>query len=87
MIVIFEQEYDIISIIDIIDDYKFDEYVNYYKKQLLLKENVLEICDEKNYDFSYSFKIKYNYKMFPTGYITFDYIKFESLNNFENLKK
>ena len=80
MIVIFEQDYDVVSIMDVINDDKFDEYVNYYRHQLLFKNNIIEICEEQDTNSSYNYKVKYEY---TTEWYSFNYVKFESLNNFE----
>ena len=83
MIVIYEQWYDVVSMLDIIDDDKFDEYVEHYRKQLLDKPHVVSILKEKDIHNSYSYQLKYNYEGGPVEWEGFYYAKFDKTNNFK----
>lgn len=88
MIVIYEQEYDIVSILDVIEDDKFEDYVEYYRQMLLNKPDYLEIIDEKDnnlgQDRYYNFKIKLDFNNYPEEWYGFYYVVFDDINNFQN---
>jgi hypothetical protein len=67
MIVIYEQNYDIVSIVDVIEDDKLNEYIEHYKNNLLQEERHQEIVEEKNEEEygSYSVKVMYSYENNP----------------------
>jgi predicted phage gp36 major capsid-like protein len=85
MIVIWEQDYDMVGIIDIIEDNNFNEYISYYRNRLLKNPMYLEVLEEIEDSYgAYSFRVKYDLPNNPTELMGFNYSKFESLNNFKN---
>lgn len=86
MIVIFEQDYDITNIFDVIDDDKFDDYVDHYREKILSEDRYEEILDEKKDSYGYVYKVKYSYPDNPVEWVGFDYVKFDGINNFINKK-
>ena len=89
MIVIYEQDYDLVSIHDIIEEKEIFNYVEHYKKRLLSEKHVIKITDEKvdkNYNggFSYYFKLQYDYEGNPEEWTGFDTVRFDKTNNFKN---
>jgi hypothetical protein len=94
MIVIYEQIYDIVSMLDIIEDDKLDDYIAHHGRQLLDKPHVIDILmerqgyngDKSSYG-SYSYQLKYDYEGEPVEWEGFDYVKFESINNFAKPKE
>jgi hypothetical protein len=86
MIVIYEQNYDLVSIMDVIEDDKLNEFIEHYKNVLLQAERHQEIVEEKNEEEygSYSVKVMYSYENNPTEWLGFYYVKFDRMNNYEN---
>ena len=88
MKVIYEQDYDVVSIIDIIEDSEFDNFINYYKEKIL-RENekstsqvkIKEIIDVKIKDDSVNFKIEYVNNI-ATEWYSFYYETFDETNKF-----
>ncbi len=82
LIVIFEQDYDITTIMDVINSDKLDDYAEHYKKKLLAEPTIIsvtEVIKEKNY---HSFKTKYNYEGNPEEWNGYTFQEFDGLNNF-----
>ena len=87
MIIIYEQDYDITNILDIIEDDKFSEYVEYFKNELLKQDTIISIVEEKETpDNTYNIKVKYDYRGLPEDWRSFNYVKFDKMNNFKKLK-
>lgn len=84
MIVIYEQNYDLVDIIDVIEDDKFDEYLESYRTKILSEERYSEILEEKEQNGSYDFKIVYTYPNSPVDWIGFNYVKFDKINNYKD---
>ena len=86
MIVIYEQNYDLVSVMDVIEDDKLDEYIEHYKNKLLQVEGHQEIVEEKNQEEygSYNARVMYSYENNPTEWVGFYYVKFDRMNNYEN---
>ncbi len=84
MIVIYEQHYDVVDIMDVIEDDKFDEYVESYRKKILSEERYGEILEEKDLNGDYNFKVVYTYLDNPVEWIGFSYVKFDKINNYKD---
>ena len=86
MIIIYEQNYDLVDIIDVIEDDKFDEYVKHYKNKLLQEERYQEIVEERNQEEygSYNIRVMYSYENNPTEWIGFNYVRFDKVNNYKD---
>ena len=88
MIVIYEQDYDLVSILDVVKDKDIFNYVEHYKERLLNEEGIVKIVDEKvdkNYNngYSYFFKVQYDYEGNPEEWVGFDTVRFDKFNNFK----
>ena len=91
-LVIYEQHYDIVSILDIITEDNLYDFKKHFCDQVLKRENVLLIADTKDYNGSFSVKTKYKYKH-PDGSERhefewtdgFDYVEFTQFNNYKNV--
>tara|TARA_R110001606_G_scaffold352604_1_gene503002 strand:- start:25 stop:291 length:267 start_codon:yes stop_codon:yes gene_type:complete len=83
MIVIYEQIYDIINILDVIEDDKFNDYVETYKNNLLKEERYGDILEEKDDGDMYNIKVVYTYPDNPVEWVGFDYVKFDKINNYK----
>ena len=66
MIVIYEQIYDIVNILDVIEDDKFNDYVETYKNNLLKEERYGDILEEKDDGDMYNIKVVYTYPDNPS---------------------
>ena len=85
MIVIYEQIYDIVECKDVIEDDKFNDYVETYKNNLLKEERYGDILEEKDDgNGSYNIKVVYTYPDNPVGWVGFDYVKFDKINNYKD---
>ena len=84
MIVIYEQDYDVVSILDIIEDEEFDSYMIYYKNKILNNKNHKSIEEIKIENDSVNYKVIYNYAGNPIEWLGYQYTKFEKINNYKN---
>jgi len=89
MIIIYDHDYDIVSILDIIEDKEFDNFVNFYKNELpKINKNFekvinVEILHEHN---SINYEVKH--KNFEnTTWMSLYYVKFDNFNNFKKQSK
>ena len=80
ILVIWDQEYDMVSILDVITRDKLNDYVESFKKRLF-REGYEEILETKYYNQSYGFKVKKDKLESWQGFI---YSVFPSVNDFEN---
>ena len=89
LLVIFEQDYDITTILDVIDSDKLDDYAEHYKKRLLSEPTILEIIETVKGEGYHSFKTKYSYEGNPEEWNGYQFQEFNGLNNFikEEIKK
>ena len=89
-IVIYEQDYDLVNIIDIIDFYLLDNFIEYYGNLLIDRcKHATSIIDYKHdvKTRSVSYLLEFDYsdndvENIETEWVGFDYVKFNKKNNF-----